>query len=81
MVRAQVLVTRLREYLGERIWLPGQQPLPVSASFGVAGLAEEQTLEQLINKADRMLFEAKRQGRDRVCVCGPGAEPGASAVV
>ncbi|MGB1221947.1 MAG: GGDEF domain-containing protein [Alcanivoracaceae bacterium] len=71
VVRAQVLVTRLREYLQDRIQLAGQGALPVSASFGIAGLEDEQTLEQLVNKADRMLYEAKRQGRDRVCVIGP----------
>ncbi|MDF1821133.1 MAG: sensor domain-containing diguanylate cyclase [Alcanivoracaceae bacterium] len=74
VVRAQVLVTRLREYLQDRIQLAGQGALPVSASFGIAGLDDEQTLEQLVNKADRMLYEAKRQGRDRVCVIGPAAE-------
>ncbi len=38
----------------------------ITASFGVAWMAQGQTLEQALARADAMLYEAKRAGRDRV---------------
>lgn len=46
--------------------------LSLTASFGVARLEADDTLADLMERADRALYEAKRSGRDRVCV---SAEP------
>ncbi|RYY03449.1 MAG: GGDEF domain-containing protein [Gammaproteobacteria bacterium] len=40
----------------------------VTASFGVATLDANETLEQLFNNADKALYEAKNQGRNKVVV-------------
>jgi len=40
----------------------------ITASFGVAGLAPGDTFDALVKKADNMLYEAKANGRNRVCV-------------
>jgi len=37
-----------------------------SASFGVATLRANETLEQLFNAADKALYQAKNEGRNRV---------------
>ncbi|MCH7834979.1 MAG: GGDEF domain-containing protein, partial [Proteobacteria bacterium] len=41
--------------------------IPVKISLGVAGLAENGTLDELIRTADAALYRAKRAGRDTVC--------------
>ncbi|MFB2759148.1 GGDEF domain-containing protein [Shewanella sp. DNRA4] len=38
----------------------------ITASFGVAQWQEKQSVEQLIEKTDKLLYEAKRLGRNRV---------------
>jgi len=50
--------------------------VPVTVSIGVAMLRPGQTLEQLLAEADRLLYDAKRAGRNRVCTPGgPGGRP------
>jgi len=39
---------------------------PVTLSVGVAQLEENETAEDLIKRADFAMYEAKRQGGDRV---------------
>lgn len=45
-----------------------QSPLRATASFGVAPLVAGETLEQVVDKADRAMYAAKTSGRNRVCV-------------
>jgi diguanylate cyclase (GGDEF)-like protein len=45
----------------------------VSASFGVAQLKEGDSLSDLLRRSDAALYEAKKGGRDRVCVSSPDA--------
>jgi diguanylate cyclase (GGDEF)-like protein/PAS domain S-box-containing protein len=63
---ATQLAERMRHYIME---IPaGEIPEAVTASFGAAQWNEGQTHDQLLYRADKALYEAKRTGRNRVCL-------------
>jgi len=47
------------------------QGLPVSASFGVVSLRRHESLDQLFERVDRALYQAKDRGRNCVVVSDP----------
>jgi len=49
-------------------------PGPITASFGVAQLRPEQGPDQLLYQADMALYQAKRDGRDRVVIASDDLE-------
>lgn len=66
--RALAIAEGLRLAVSEAT-MPGLEGGKVTISFGVASLAKEtSTMEGLIGKADKALYSAKAQGRNRVCV-------------
>jgi diguanylate cyclase (GGDEF)-like protein len=64
---AEQLAERMRARLRERVLVgPDGTPLFVTASFGVASYPEASSPEELLAHADQALYEAKRNGKDRV---------------
>lgn len=48
----------------------------ITASFGLAALHEhDYTVEEMISRADTMLYKAKREGRNQVCCISPSKTP------
>jgi two-component system, cell cycle response regulator len=69
---AVTMAERLRRLIAERPVCIGVLELPVTVSLGIAGMGEDcQSPASLIEAADRQLYRAKGEGRNRCC--GPDA--------
>lgn len=68
--RAREVAQRLCQVVATtKVTLPEQTALRFTTSIGVASLMDgDNNLEALINRADKALYSAKREGRNRVCV-------------
>ena len=60
----------LRHLRDHSIDLPNGDKLTVTASIGAAMLEEEEGRTTFLRRADDALYEAKRNGRDRLCLAG-----------
>jgi len=66
---AQKLAERLRRCIADRVFEVDGVAISLTISCGVTvAAAEEPSVETLIARADKALYEAKRAGRDRVTV-------------
>ena len=71
---AQTAAERLRAAVEAMSFLPdGATPYPLTISLGVATREAGGSAEQLIAAADRALYEAKRDGRNRVATATTAA--------
>jgi diguanylate cyclase (GGDEF)-like protein len=66
--RALQACERLCERVRAHPWRELHPDLYVTVSVGIAALSPEMTLEALLRAADAKLYEAKRAGRNRICV-------------
>jgi diguanylate cyclase (GGDEF)-like protein len=68
------IAERLREATRSNPITLGSDTLRITASFGVAVFlyTDESTVGAFLNRADRLLYEAKDLGRDRICAEEPG---------
>ena len=73
---SSIVAERLRKNISECNIEHNDASISVTASFGVATYVEDiSSLEELISKADVMLYEAKESGRNRVCINGNKSAP------
>ena len=78
MATANSVLERLRTHLESHpIEILGAETLSVTGSFGVAEMNPEATVEQTIEYADQALYQAKNEGRNRVCRWQPAGTPAA----
>ncbi|WHZ02697.1 diguanylate cyclase [Neobacillus sp. YX16] len=69
-VAGEALANQLRRYVEKQPLLTSEGVISVTLSSGVAQATKEtpETLYQLLNKADKALYSAKREGRNQVHV-------------
>ncbi len=71
---AEAVVDRVRQKIADTVASPSEgQVIRVTASFGVAPLTQEGGIDLALGHADAAMYEAKGQGRNRVCVWRPAA--------
>ncbi|MBQ0131706.1 MAG: diguanylate cyclase, partial [Comamonas sp.] len=67
---------RLASDIREQVWQEEGATLTLTCSFGVAQYVQGETMDTLLKRADALLYQAKAQGRNRVCIQeGQGAAP------
>jgi diguanylate cyclase (GGDEF)-like protein len=68
------IAERLQESIRRNQFTFGTETVRITASFGVAvfRFTDECTVDAFLNRADRLLYEAKNLGRDRLCAEEPG---------
>lgn len=66
---AEKILDRLREKISRYpLHIEGlSEPLTITVSFGIAQVIPNETLRSLIRRADEALYQAKSDGRNRVC--------------
>lgn len=67
LAEAGVIADRIRQRLALQPFKPAAG-LSLTASIGVASYHTGDNLDQLISKADAALYQAKAQGRNRICM-------------
>ncbi|MBQ0130722.1 MAG: diguanylate cyclase [Comamonas sp.] len=73
---AAEVAQRLASDIREQVWQEEGATLSLTCSFGVAQYAQGETMDTLLKRADALLYQAKAQGRNRVCIQeGQGASP------
>jgi len=67
---AHMIGDRLREEVAENMFDVGAAagPLAITVSIGVAASKEGQTPDQLLETADKALYQAKEAGRNKVII-------------
>ena len=56
----------IRELIAEKQFHLGNDKVKITISGGVAEHTHDETMRQVINRADKNLYMAKNQGRNRV---------------
>ncbi len=65
---AQVIAEKIRKTIENKTFLYNGTPIKLTVSIGISVLDESsKSVEILYKKADKRLYQAKREGRNRVC--------------
>jgi len=65
---AAVIAEDIRQIVERSPIVFQRKRIPLSVSIGVAGLKRERKLSELINRADKAMYQAKKSGRNAVFV-------------
>lgn len=74
LAQARHIAERIRSLVGAATVSATEAGQAITVSIGLAEWARGEDLGALMRRADEMLYEAKRSGRDRVCVSSAAKE-------
>ncbi|WP_295383867.1 diguanylate cyclase [uncultured Thiodictyon sp.] len=63
---ALLIAEKLRATIAEQWVIVGERPIAVTASIGVASFTPDDTVDDLLRRADQAMYAAKHGGRNRV---------------
>ncbi len=66
--QAQAILTRMQRKLSGGLFLHEDRDVLVTFSAGVAACGVGESIEDVLERADRALYEAKRSGKNRTCI-------------
>jgi diguanylate cyclase len=66
--QAREVMNQVRESIAAASLSTGEQRIRVTASFGIAGFNEGDASDRVFRRADAALYQAKNDGRNRVCI-------------
>lgn len=73
---AEIIAERIRHEIAATPIHTRGHNIPVTISIGLAMLRGDEERDAVIERADRAMYEAKRMGRNRVCVASEGEVSG-----
>ena len=68
LAAAEVAMVRVQRALTRRFFLHNNERLLITFSAGIAQLHAAESRDEVLGRADRALYEAKRQGKNRVVI-------------
>jgi len=71
---AKDVANKLRSIIEQTDFYDGQQKIHLTASFGVAEIAAQEKIDHLLARLDKLLYQAKHQGRNLVITAARGLE-------
>lgn len=77
--QAQKLIARIQAQMARACWCPPEPQRPVTASFGMVRLRAQERLQETLQRADQLMYLAKKTGRNCLQVEGePAINPDAA---
>ena len=67
-IAQKILERVLGELRSKSITVHEGRTVSVTCSFGIAQVDADATVDETVKRADRALYQAKNEGRDRVCI-------------